>query len=286
MLQNKTTMAVFLAILTTLVGTLAAASAKHLSDSVHPHVMVCTQYIICMFTLSPWILKSGFQSLKTDRVGLHLFRGVSGWACFYTYYYALGKIPLVDASLLRNTAPLIVPFIVMLWLRQRISAGNWLGIIIGFLGIAIILRPGSEGLSLWHLIGFLSGVGLAVSMVTTKELSATESGNLILFYYFAISVLLSLPFAIAHWQPIELTDIPFLLFVGFSIFITMKIYTYAYGLAPTSMLAPFSYFGVIFAGIMGWIFWDHLPDLYSLVGIAMVVMGGITTLLLSGKQRD
>lgn len=281
MASNKTAIAVILAILTTLVGTLAAASAKHLSDSVHPHLMVCTQYLICLLTLSPWLWNNGLAKIKTKKPGLHLLRGVSGWACFYTYYYALGKIPLVDASLLRNTAPLCVPFIVMAWLRYPISRSNWVGICIGFIGVAIILRPTPDGMSIWHLVGFLSGVGLAMSMVTTKELSLTENSNRILFYYFLISFLLSLPFAIYHWQPVPLEKVPFLLFVGFSIFITMKLYTRAYGLAPTSVLAPFSYFGVVFAGLVGWLIWNHVPDIYSLAGILLVVLGGAITLLYS-----
>ncbi|MCG8668936.1 MAG: DMT family transporter [Pseudomonadales bacterium] len=284
MTQNKTLIAVLLAILTTLVGTMAAASAKHISNGVHPHIMVCTQYLVCLLTLSPWIFNHGRSAFKSERKGLHLVRGLSGWACFYTYYYALGKIPLVDASLLRNTAPLCVPFIVMFWLNHRITRSNWIGILIGFLGVAIILKPSPEGMNSWHFIGFLSGVGLALSMVTTKELSNTESGNEILFYYFLISFFLSLPFAIYHWQPVETGQIPFLLFIGFSIFITMKIYTLAYSKAPTSLLAPFSYFGVVFAGLFGWMFWGHVPDALSLLGILLVIVGGVTTLVFSGKK--
>lgn len=281
MTTNKTTMAVTLAVLTTLVGTLAAASAKYLSDSVHPHLMVCTQYLICLLTMTPWLISQGSSALKTDKFALHLLRGVSGWACFYTYYYALGKIPLVDASLLRNTAPLCVPFIVMIWLRYPITRSNWLGLGLGFLGVAIILKPSPDGLSIWHLVGFLSGVGLAMSMVTTKELSLTEPGNRILFYYFLISFLLSLPFAVYHWEPVPAGKLPFLLFVGFSIFITMKLYTRAYGLAPTSILAPFSYFGVVFAGLLGWLIWGHVPDMFTFSGIVLVVVGGAITLIYS-----
>ena len=281
MSTNKTAMAVILAILTTLVGTLAAASAKYLSDTVHPHLMVCTQYLICLLTMGPWLWNQGIPGLRSEKVGLHLLRGISGWACFYTYYYALGKIPLVEASLLRNTAPLCVPFIVMMWLRYPISRSNWIGLGIGFLGVAMILKPSPEGMNVWHFVGFLSGVGLAMSMVTTKELSITESGNLILFYYFLISFLLSLPFAIYHWEPVPLEKVPFLLFVGFSIFITMKLYTRAYGLAPTSIVAPFSYFGVVFAGLLGWLIWEHVPDQFTLAGIVLVIIGGAITLIFS-----
>lgn len=284
MSSNNTAVAVTLAIVTTLVGSLAAASAKHISTAIHPHIMVCTQYLICLLTLTPWVISKRHTAFKTNRLGLHLFRGVVGWACFYTYYYALGKIPLVDASLLRNTAPLCVPFIVMIWLKHKISGANWIGILIGFLGVAIILKPSPQGMDVWHFVGFLSGVGLALSMVSTKELSATESGNTILLYYFLISLILSLPFAIYHWQPIQPKQLPFLALIGFSIFITMKLYTLAYSKAPTSLLAPFSYFGVVFAGLIGWLIWDHIPDMYSLIGIVLVISGGVITLAFSNRK--
>lgn len=285
MAEENLPRAICLAIATAFVGALAAASVKYISSEINTHVMICTQYLICLLSLSPWIRKQQLNVFVTKRFSLHFFRAFVGWVGFYTYYYALSHIPLVDAGLLRNTAPLCVPFIVILWLKLPVEKSRWLGIIVGFIGVGIILKPSGEGLNLWHFVGFLSGLSLALSMVCTRQLAETEPSNQILFYYFFLSFLFSLPLAVPHLSDIPITLLPFLLFVGASIFITMNLYTRAYSLAPTSTLAPFSYFGVVFAGLLGWLIWDHTPDLLSLVGIALVVLGGILSLVFAQKQQ-
>jgi len=275
--------AVSLAILSPLVATFAAAAAKYLSSYMSTGVIVLVQYCVCLLTLLPWAYKAGRKGLKTSQWKGHLIRGFSGWLCFYSYFVALKHIPLVEASLLRNTAPICVPFLVYFLTGTSITLPKLVGIIVGFGGVVLILHPQGTSISLWHGVGFVAGLTLALSMVYTRQLANTESSNLILFYYFIISIVLSLPLAMQDLKPIPLHTVPYLAFVGISIFLTMKIYTLAYTAAPTNTLAPFSYFGVVFAGILGWLFWNQTPDLRTWAGMALVVGGGLFTLLAREK---
>jgi len=275
--------AVTFAILSPLVATLAAAAAKYLSAYVSTGFIVLVQYGVCLITLLPWLGKVGLTGLRTPYWKRHLVRGVSGWLCFYSYFVALKHIPLVEAALLRNSAPICVPFLVYFLTRTGITIPKLIGILTGFAGVILILHPKGTSISLWHGVGFVSGLTLALSMVYTRQLSETEPANRILFFYFAISTVMSLPLALHDLRPVPLHTMPYLLFVGVSIFLTMKLYTLAYSAAPTNTLAPFSYFGVVFAGILGWLFWDQTPDTRSLIGMACVISGGIITLLARDK---
>jgi drug/metabolite transporter (DMT)-like permease len=154
----------------------------------------------------------------------------------------------------------------------------------GFIGIAIILRPSSSP-SHWHVIGLISGLTLALSMVGTRILSSSESSGKILFYYNAISVLLSLPIAILNWHSVPLWTLPYLLYIGISVFLAMWCYTKAYSYAKTSVISPIGYFSVVNAGLFGWIFWDHIPDNIALLGIAVVIIAGLSSVLLSARER-
>ncbi|RLT98593.1 DMT family transporter [Ketobacter sp.] len=277
--QTNLRIASMYAILTSLVASLVAAATKYLTGMMDASVVVCIQYLICLFTLTPWMAKVGLPGLATQVPRHHLIRGVAGWACFYTYYLAIGNIPLVDASLLRNTAPICVPFFAYLLFRNRISLLGMVGIGLGFAGVLFILKPEGASFSLWHGIGFLSGVTLAVSMIYTRELAQSEPSNRILFYYFLISLLLSTPLALLNFTAIPLLAWPALLFVGFSIFITMKLYNHAYAHAPANSIAPLTYFGVVFAGLLGWLFWDHVPDGKSLGGMILIILGGVLAIM-------
>lgn len=278
--------AVAFALLTSLVASIAAATTKYLTVYLNVGLIVFIQYSICLITLLPWVLKTGKPALATKHPYLHLIRGLAGWFCFYTYYLAIREIPLVDASLLRNTAPICVPFFMFLFFRVKLEAVRAAGIAIGFAGVMMILQPKGENLSTWHAVGFLSGLTLALSMIFTRELTAYEPSNRILFYYFFISSLCSLPLAIMDYTPIPMHTVPALIFVGLSIFLTMKLYNLAYSNGPANLLAPFTYFGVVFAGLFGWLFWGHAPDSKAITGIALVMVGGCVTLMLKKRAPD
>ncbi|GAA4648174.1 DMT family transporter [Kistimonas scapharcae] len=281
--QNPT-LGVLFGLATAVVGSLAGAATKHLASSVSVAQIVCFQYLLSCLVCMPWIARHGLNGLKTQRIGQHLIRGLAGWGCFYTYYLALAHTPLVDAVLLRNAAPLWVPLVVLCWSRIMVPRSHWLPMGIGFIGIILVLQPGNDSIGSWHLIGALSGLTLAISMVGTRRLSETEPTQRILFYYFFISFLTSVPLAAHSWQPIAIGDWPLMFFVGFSIYLLMFFYTKAYSYAPASLVSPLTYFSVVFAGLLGWLIWGDQPGLLSLAGMSLVIIGGLLTVLLGKKQ--
>lgn len=272
------------ALATTFVGASAAAASKYIAADVHVSAIVLSQYTLALLILMPWLWRQQVKQLATQHLKAHLVRGLGGWLCFYTFYLALEHIPLVDASLLRHSAPLFVPLIAWLWLRVSVEKSRWLPMLVGFIGIAIILRPSSAP-SQWHIVGLVSGLTLALSMVGTRVLSRTESSSKILFYYNFISVLLSLPLAIYNWQSIPLWTLPYLLYIGMSVFLAMWFYTKAYSYAKASVISPIGYFSVVNAGLFGWFIWDHVPDTIALIGIAVVISAGLISVFLSARER-
>jgi|TARA_R110000782_G_scaffold24552_4_gene63926 drug/metabolite transporter (DMT)-like permease len=267
-----------LSLVTVFFSSTVAAVGKHVSQEVHVSAIVLVQYGISFLFALPAVLRAGRSGVTTSRPGLHIVRGVSGCACFYLYYIALSKISLVEATLLRSSAPLMVPLVIYLWFSERLRKETWPPLVVGFVGVVLVLKPGFTGLSLWHLLALLSGLGLAVSMVSTRVLAQHEPQNRILFYYFSISLLVSLPFFIWNYQPIPLSAWPGLLYMGVAIYLSFVMYTLAYRYVSAAALAPISYFGVVFSGLLDWLIWDHIPDVLTLFGIAFVVSGGVLVL--------
>lgn len=275
---------VLLALASALLMSLTAALIRHTATLTSIEVIVAVQYAVSLVLLLPWLARQGIQGLHTQRPGLHLVRGLSGWACFYTYYLAIDHIPLIDAALLRNAAPLCVPLWLLCWLGIRLSWLRWLPLLIGFAGIALILQPEGQSLSFWHLVGLGSAVSLAGSIVTTRQLTTSEPTSRILFYYFLISTLAALPLALHSNSPIPATAWPLLLLIGMSVWLIMWLYTQAYRYARASVLAPISYSGVVFAGCWGWLFWGQQPGLLTLTGTTLVIIGGSMSIALG--RRD
>lgn len=271
------------ALLTTLVGSTAAAAAKFLGGRVSPYVVALAQYLVGLLILLPWLLRHGPRALATARPWLHLWRSMAGWVGFIAFYAALQHVPLVDAVLLRAAAPIWVPAILLIWLGVRLPPARWAAIGVGFAGILLIMRPGVDGVSSWHLVGMLAGIGLAASMASTRRLAATESPQAIIFYYFSIAGLATLPFAITTWQTPSLHDTLLLLFIGVSIYITMALYTAAYTWAKASVISPLNFLNVAFAGLLGWWLWDEAPGWLTFAGISLVIGGALLAIWLETR---
>lgn len=267
-----------LGILTVLIASTVGAAGKYIGGEVKTSAIVFFQYFFCLLCCLPWLLKHRAAGIKTQHPWLHVTRGLSGLIGFYVYWLALQYIPLVDTTLLRNTAPLVVPFVIFFWLGIKIPKARLLPLVIGFIGITVILRAGQQGISQWHIVGFLAGVGLAVSMVSTRLLTKTEPEGRILFYYFFISLIFVTPYFIWDYQAIPNNAWPWLLYIGVAMYFCFTLYTKAYAYVKPSILAPTSYFSVVFAGILEWLIWGHLPDLWTLAGITLVIAGGLLIL--------
>lgn len=274
-----------LSLLTVFLSATVAAVGKHLSGMQVPvSAMIVAQYSISFLFTLPGVARSGLGSLRTERRAMHLLRGLSGVACFYCYFFALSKISLLEATLLRNSAPLMVPLLIFLALREPISRRSLPPLLIGFLGVVLVLRPGFAELSIWHLVALGSGLGLAISMITTRLLASSEPASRILFYYFAVSLLVSLPFFVWQGGEIAAAALPWLLYMGVVIYLCFLLYTWAYSYASASVLAPTSYFAVVFGGLLDWWLWGLLPDQLTLAGIALVILGGV--MVVGGRDES
>jgi len=274
--------AIFLSLLMILLGSTAAAVTKWVSGQVSTAAIVTVQYLIGTLLCLPRILRPGIRSLATGRLGLHLVRGLAGVLSFYLFYATLHEIPMVDAMLLRQSAPLTVPLVVWIWTSEKVAPTAWIPLCIGFAGIAIILRPATHAFSWWHAGGFVGALLLAISMVGTRKLAATEPNARILFYYCALSLACVTPFSLGDYSGHSLLDWLALLYIGVAIYLVLELYTRAYGMAPTAAIAPINYLSVVLAGLWGWLFWNQVPDGWTLLGSALVIGGGLSTLLLAG----
>lgn len=277
--------AVLYSLLTSVVASLVAAGSKLAAHYVSIHVVVASQYLVGFCFYIPLLMRNGFGAFSTQRLPLHILRGLVGVGAFYAYYFAIGHVSLVDATLLRNSAPLLVPLLALWFLGVRVPAKRWWPLGLGFVGVLVILKPLPSNLNVWHLIGFSAAWMMAASMITTRLLTKTESSATVLLYYFSIALLVSLPLAMMH-----LTAAPWwiwllLVALGVGLSLALWLYTLAYGAIKPSVLSPVSYMSVVFAGAWGWLFWQELPSIWSFVGTGLVVLSACIILWLGDGEK-
>jgi drug/metabolite transporter (DMT)-like permease len=255
---------------------LISAFAKAASPGVSSGVLVFFQYAISLVVLAPWFLKGGVASLRTERWGLQLMWAVFGLASQFLLFVALNlQTPLMDAVLLANSSPLFIPLVAWVWLKARPDARLWISLIIGFVGIILILQPNTGTLSSGMPVALVAGICSAIGLSAAGRLQLTDPPARTLFWYFAMSSVLAVPLLVTSWQPPPASAWPYLLGIGASMALAQVLTVLAYKQASPSRLSPFNYSVVIFSALIGWVVWQEVPNLLTVVGVLLVAAGGI-----------
>lgn len=250
--------------------------------------IVFFQNFISLLLFLPWALRQGPTPLKTSRIGLHILRACAGLLSQVLMFAAVKKMPLMNAVLLTNSAPLFIPLITWAWLKEKISGIVWASLLVGFVGVVMILKPSAALITNpAALIATTAAIFSAFALVTVNRLSTTETTQRILFYYFLISSIVTAPFAIwngAIFQPRATMDWLYLVGIGVFMAASQLLIILAYRHASAGRIAPFNYSVVVFSGLIGWFVWKNAPDLLSLFGVILVTAGGILSTKFGGPN--
>ncbi|MBV8830860.1 MAG: DMT family transporter [Acidobacteriaceae bacterium] len=243
---------------------------------VPPLLLLFFQYSISFLVFVPLTVNAGPQILKTDHLFLHVFRSLAGSCCQLLFFVAVKSLPLMDAVLLTNAAPLFIPLIVYVWFRKSVQPIVWLSLFIGLIGIVLIINPGRQMFqNPSSLIALGAGLCSALALVATNKLSETEPPTRILFYNFGISTLLLIPVCLAAWRPPSMREWLLVLAVGAFYAATQYFIILAYRYANAVETSPFNYTVVIFSGLLGWIFFGNIPAPAAILGTLLICAGGI-----------
>jgi drug/metabolite transporter (DMT)-like permease len=281
--MNKSLVGISYMVLAMVFFSLTYAFYKLANPYVSNNIILFFQNAFSFAIVLPYILAKR-APLSSPKFRFILFRISLGIIALYCITHALLSVGLAEAVLLNNSAPLFTPLFVWLWIRVRPTFHIWTGLIIGFLGVFIILRPGEFTISSGLLFALTSGIASGAVPLATSKI-AHEPISKLLFYYFAVFSIVLCPFLFFDWTSpplhiwllIALSSVTMVLAQVFIVFALRK--------ASPIEVAPFIYTGVIFSGILGWIFWQQKIDIITLLGMIAVCFGGVLTIIYSIKEQ-
>jgi drug/metabolite transporter (DMT)-like permease len=248
---------------------------KHLSDDLSTQQIVFFRNFAGLAMLLPILMKTGLSELKTKRLHWHLMRALVGLSAMYCYFFVLARMPLAEAFLVKLTSPFFMPIIAYIWLKESIGPNTRWAIIIGFIGVAFILRPGTDSFSYLAAIGLIGAALAALAKVTIRKMGNTESSVAIVFYFGVISAIISAPPAFYAWQAVPDSAWGWILLMGAVATLGQLALTRAYRTAPTGRIGIYVYSSVIYGAFMGWLFWDEIPLWTTWLGSALIIAAGL-----------
>ena len=245
------------------------------------------QNVISLICILPIALRFGVKKLKTPCFSTHLMRDFFGVGSYFLYFLAIRNLNLVDATTLNYTAPFFVPLIWWAWMKQSVGLHVWWSILAGFLGVAIILDPSHHIFQTGFVFGLCAGIASAVSFCALRILNLNkEPMSRTLFYYFSCGTLFLLPFAWALWVPPTPLQWIKTIWVGVGTAIAQVLLTVAYRFGTASYLSPLGYTTVIYAALVSWLLFDQPLTLRSLLGTAIIIVGGTVTYILKKRPES
>jgi drug/metabolite transporter (DMT)-like permease len=273
---NQPLKGISLIVLATLLFATHDTLSKYLSG-IYPVIMVVwVRYVLHTLLMAGIFMPSaGLRVLRTKRPGLQALRATCLLGTSLLFTSGLMFIPLAEATAVNFLAPLLVTALSVPLLGEHVTRGQWIAVLVGFLGVMIIVHPGGELFTPAVLLPLGSAMCFACYQLLTRLVSAHDSPTTSNFFAGLFNTLLMSALVPFFWQTPQFKHLPLMLALGACGMLAHLLLTQAFRYAAPAMLAPFGYCQIVFAGLLGFLVFSHAPSLTAQFGIAVICLSGL-----------
>jgi drug/metabolite transporter (DMT)-like permease len=228
--------------------------------------------------------KNNHLFYKSKNIKLQIFRSLLSVIESGCFVLSFKYLSLANAHSVGSLAPVIVVALSAIILKEKVSPKTWIAIFIGFIGVLIILRPTSSIFDPKALLPLITAFVLGFYQIITKKVSKYDKNETSLFYTSIIGIITMSLLASNFWLPIDKSS--YLMFLGIGIFFSLGLYFQIIALskARASIIQPFHYTLIFWAIIFGYIFYNDIPDMFTVIGAVIITCSGIFVLNQTSKN--
>ncbi|MDF1524021.1 MAG: DMT family transporter [Trueperaceae bacterium] len=250
--------------------------AKYLSQTQPVDVVVWARYTFHLLFLLPLLaLRVKRADLVPKRPGFQVLRAVLMLVSSLLFFGALARLPLVDVLALFFVSPLVVTALVPVLLRERIGWRRVLAVVVGFVGVLVLLRPGLGAFEPFALVGLAAGVVHGVYLLVTRKLAGTAPPLVTLTYSALFGAVLLSAWVLPTWAAPSPRELLVMVALGAAATLGHYLVVKAFDHAPAAWLAPVGFAEIVGATLVGFVAFGDLPDAVSWLGIAVIVGSGL-----------
>jgi drug/metabolite transporter (DMT)-like permease len=250
--------------------------AKYMTGDVHVVQIAWGRYLFSSVFLLVLVPRYGaVRPLRSARPWFQIMRAGLLAAVSLMFFSAISYMPLVNVTAIGFLAPLILTGLGHFVLRERVGIRRWLAIMVGFIGVLVIIRPGFTEFHWAVVIALGMAASNALYQLATRMLAGVDSAQTTIFFTNLVGTVafsLMIPF---FWTPPGLWGWVGLAVLGFMGGLGHYLLIQAFAFAPVSMLAPFAYTAIVWVTISGYLVFNQLPDMWTVIGAAIIIASGI-----------
>ena len=250
--------------------------AKYLSLTLPVLQITWARYFFTVIIVFPIIFFFYRKNLKfSEKPKLQLIRGMLLFIANVLFFYSISVIPLSKALTLAFVAPLIVTSLSPIFLNEKVGLNRWIAVFFGFAGCLIIIRPGFIELNLATIAALGTGLMYGFYLIVTRKLSSVDNPLLTLFLTGVVGATLGSFMLPLTWVYPSLNEWLIMFLIGLFASIGHFLLILSLKFADASKLAPFGYFEILPNMLIGFYFFNHLPDNYDFLGLIIIVLSGL-----------
>ncbi|MDZ7670360.1 MAG: DMT family transporter [Gammaproteobacteria bacterium] len=274
-------------LLGTLMGSGIDACVKALQGGFDtPQIVLLRLLCALPFVLLFARFMGGFARIRPKRWRWHIFRACCASGATFSFFWALGELPLVLIVTIGFAAPLLVALLSRPFLGERVGAMRWLGIVVGFAGVLVAVQPASGAAPLSWDPAILAVLGAtlcwALLVMSARRMGTDEPAGAMVLFTMPLSIVIGGVLSIGNWVTPTAGD--WALFAALGLFGASVHYcaVFAYRASRATTVAPIEYTALIWSALLGYAFFDEIPGEWTLAGAVIIVAGG----LLAMRARD
>lgn len=253
----------------------ALALVRHLSQTFTVFEIALFRLGFGVIVMAPWLARAGLAGLRTDNFRFYCGRAVFAYIGVLAGYYSVVLISIADAVALQFTLPIFTTIFAMIALKERVGAHRWVGVIFGFTGALIIVRPGFEEVNVGTLFALGATLIYAGIDVSTRFLTGKDSVNLVLCYGFALQLPIAVVPAALTWVTPAMGDLPWIAGFMVTAFGAHICITKSFSVAEASLVSPVLYVRLPVVAAIGFAFFNELPSTWTWVGAAILFASSV-----------
>lgn len=251
------------------------AIAKGLSARYEPLQVVWARYTCHTLVVFLWFAPRLTTLLRTKHLGMQLIRSAFLFGATFSFFTSIAHIGLAQAVAIFDVNPLVVTVLAFLVLKERAGPRRIIGVCIGLVGALIIIRPGTEIFSPFAALPLLGACCYASYVISTRFLGRNEDSLTSLLYTTLIGTVVASALVPSVWITPSLPDAALMLGMGVIGGTGQYFLIRAFTLAEAGIVAPFTYVGLLFAVLFGYVFFAEVPDAMTFLGALVIVGSGL-----------
>jgi len=264
--QNKFIVVALLAIGATFFGSFMGAGVKFLSDDLHPIIICFYRSLMGLILITPFVARNNFKALHTKNMRLQIFRASINIISMICWFSAIGMMHFEKATALGFTTPLFTTVLAVLVLGEVIRFHRTAALLLGFIGIIIIIRPGYVPFEFGTVLMLIASFSFSFVLIFVKKLSATDSSLTIIFYHLLYMTPVFFILSLFYWENINLNQLIIFTLMGASGLLSHWCLAQAFKMSDTTFVMPLQFTKLIWASLIGLFIFTEQPDIWTWIG--------------------